>query len=884
MILNGYQNAIGIENTAVWMTSASGFTWYRNQGVGGSLSALLTIDSGGNGNAIFLGSVASQNGTSSFQTVSVANGLTVTAGGLAVSAGSLSAPSLAIATTSTFGQNVTITSGGLSVTAGNLALSSGNISAVGSITSSGTSAGLTLFDRTVGNAAQSVVISRTTAVLNFSDSSHADNSGNFMVFTPATPELRILTNSVKSDSIQVNAYGTGFRDAVIDLIGSATYPFGLRIARSGAGQVSADTITSTITHRGLAAFRLGTQEAGAVEIFTTNTNRVTISAAGQVTMAENLVVQGASLSTFENLDVTNFSATNLVLDNFNPDEVILSNSGSVLRFQGSVGTGPPLTASESTGTRVILSTYQNAIGYDTDIPYFSTSGGFRVFRNTGSGGSVSQLFELATTGNGNATFLGSVTSSNGTSLFASLTVTSLLTVSGGGITLSGGNLIMTGDQQLWGPRVIELGAFVTGDRNCVVDFHSHGTSIPNSGTVGYSARIIRGAGANGDFAFENTGTGSINIGSNASFPATGGLVVNNGTLTASTVRTEGALSGFAFFDRTGGLGMGVLYRQSDINRLWDSTGADVIEYTATTITLNKQVTLSSGNMIISAGSLLGPQSIELNAYGTTDRNSFIDFHSHGTSNNNGGTVDYSARIIRGAGANGDFAFENTGSGKIRFNQAIYGNGDRIETQSFYGFVARDRNAPHTSFGNIIHASGFTYLQSNGGVNVLYYNNSIANFGVPMQCDVNLTVNGVFTVLGTSQFGPRLQIGYPTANNAVQRFAYLDFYTTANSTGDEDWRSRIIRNPGLNNNFQISNRGGNIDFITNGNTRAWVSDIGLVTQSGRNALIQSNGTDRGILEFSWQFGAPAAGATRSNGTKIELFTQYEIGVGVNSDVS
>lgn len=53
-------------------------------------------------------------------------------------------------------------------------------------------------------------------------------------------------------------------------------------------------------------------------------------------------------------------------------------------------------------------------------------------------------------------------------------------------------------------------------------------------------------------------------------------------------------------------------------------------------------------------------SIELGAQGTGDRNSFIDFHSSGLPS----TIDYSSRIIRGLGVNGDMALINAGGGGI----------------------------------------------------------------------------------------------------------------------------------------------------------------------------------------------------------------------------
>jgi hypothetical protein len=57
--------------------------------------------------------------------------------------------------------------------------------------------------------------------------------------------------------------------------------------------------------------------------------------------------------------------------------------------------------------------------------------------------------------------------------------------------------------------------------------------------------------------------------------------------------------------------------------------------------------------------------IELNVQGSGDRNTFIDFHSSGTP----AASDFSARIIKGAGANSDFGIVNTGAGSIVFENA-----------------------------------------------------------------------------------------------------------------------------------------------------------------------------------------------------------------------
>ena len=64
--------------------------------------------------------------------------------------------------------------------------------------------------------------------------------------------------------------------------------------------------------------------------------------------------------------------------------------------------------------------------------------------------------------------------------------------------------------------------------------------------------------------------------------------------------------------------------------------------------------------IDSSGSLVTQQGLELTALGSGDRNSVIDFHASG----NPLTLDYSARVWRTSGVNGDLGIVNTGTGRV----------------------------------------------------------------------------------------------------------------------------------------------------------------------------------------------------------------------------
>jgi hypothetical protein len=56
----------------------------------------------------------------------------------------------------------------------------------------------------------------------------------------------------------------------------------------------------------------------------------------------------------------------------------------------------------------------------------------------------------------------------------------------------------------------------------------------------------------------------------------------------------------------------------------------------------------------------GGENIEINRLGNGDRNAILDFHAAGTP----ASVDFHARIIRGAGVNNVFSIENTGTGAV----------------------------------------------------------------------------------------------------------------------------------------------------------------------------------------------------------------------------
>ena len=111
----------------------------------------------------------------------------------------------------------------------------------------------------------------------------------------------------------------------------------------------------------------------------------------------------------------------------------------------------------------------------------------------------------------------------------------------------------------------------------------------------------------------------------------------------------------------------------------------------------RQMALLADGKLIVGGAVQANQTfiegaaIEINALGSGDRNSYIDFHSQDS-------VDFSARIIRGSGANGQLSISNTGTGNI----AISGSG----TSSVHGDAAA-----------VLSTTGIATVSGTGGVTI-----------------------------------------------------------------------------------------------------------------------------------------------------------------------
>jgi hypothetical protein len=111
----------------------------------------------------------------------------------------------------------------------------------------------------------------------------------------------------------------------------------------------------------------------------------------------------------------------------------------------------------------------------------------------------------------------------------------------------------------------------------------------------------------------------------------------------------------------------------------------------------KKLHVSGGDVRLGDNEINALGGIELGLHGTGDRNTFIDFHSSGTP----GSLDFSGRVIRGAGVNGNLEIRNTGTGVIDF---IVSNGIKINSSgagtSFMGVATFVTTLPAAGSGTV----------------------------------------------------------------------------------------------------------------------------------------------------------------------------------------
>lgn len=127
-------------------------------------------------------------------------------------------------------------------------------------------------------------------------------------------------------------------------------------------------------------------------------------------------------------------------------------------------------------------------------------------------------------------------------------------------------------------------------------------------------------------------------------------------------------------------------------------------------------------LVVTGNTVLGssryePNAIELNQLGTGDRSTYIDFHSSGAP----GTLDYSARVIRDPGVNGELRVENRNAGAIALQTEGSGaviirtaNAERMRIASD-GNVGIGTSSPAVKLEVSVASGNNEFRQSVGGV-------------------------------------------------------------------------------------------------------------------------------------------------------------------------
>ena len=980
VLLNGYQNAVGTEASNVWLTSVGGFKLYRNTGLGGAISTLLTVASAGNGDAVFLGSLTSQSGTSSFvsatlsTSLSVGSVLTVNSSSVAIGVGTnvtgslaatatVSAADLSGSNSLTIGSAFSVTSslaslGVATQLAGNLTLSaSGN-----SITfSSGTAAPsisaatagskliLSSLKNAVGYETSNVWISSDggfkvyrntgtalTALLTLGTAGNGDmtllgsvtstngtssfasitvsnglsvSAGSVSVPSLVVSSTGAFTGKVTSAATVVDAdsgstlitktysdakyvplallnlslggtSGTGSRNPTLNWVSDDTNPFGFQIARNGSAG------TTNLTHRGTGALTLATRDAGSILLATNSTTAVTIASNGNVTLANNLTVQGSGTSSFQNLNVVgSFSAGSLDFSNQSVSGILtFTGSGSLIDFQ--IGQAAPLAGSASSGVKVQLSGYKNAVGYETDFPWISSQGGFKVYRNDGT--SVTSLMAIASTGNGDTTFLGALTSSNGQSSFPSVAITT------GGLSVSGGSIAST---QAWNATSaqISLGG-ATGNR---IDWASAGYALPSFTTRSVGTKLVLWPNTSGTTVDTAIGVAG----------ATSGTILWNSVQNAS-----GTFAWFAATTQVLGLsGAGALTLYGNLD--WASTGSRTI---GAGVGSTNTLTLGASGVIVSApgsfstgGSLTSTQdwnaatgSGQISLNGTTGNR--IEWAATGSAVPSFATRSTGTKMVLWPAvglSSADTAVGVSGStGKILWNSVqdvtgsfawyagttqihgvtgtgattLYGTGANLTVQgtgtsTFSGAV---------TIGSTLGIAGFT--TATGGLGVSNGN--------------SLYVSAGTTIANSALISPT-SIAINNAPTADQN-VFLDLIG-----GSDGSSARFYRASGTNGDFTVSNAGSGVFRLNlSGTTRftlspgvsASFSDSitatnGVSISAGQSLSISNSGVSgstanagAGVLLFNNTASPPAGSSSISAGTKAVLYSGYELGT-ASSDI-
>jgi len=345
------------------------------------------------------------------------------------------------------------------------------------------------------------------------------------------------------------------------------------------------------------------------------------------------------------------------------------------------GTITGLTNLDVTAGTAALPAY--SFNTDTNTGIYSAGADSLGFSTGGTNRLLLGNTSLATTFNGTAAVPAySFTTDTNTGMYLAGTDTLAFTSGGGdAVRMAGDGVYLPAATTE--ARFIEIGNGRTGNGACIIDL------IGDATYTDYGARLVRGStGANATTSLTHRGTGNLEL-----------RVSDAGILnfyTSSAERMRITSGGFV------GIGVTSPAVMLDVSGSGDFGG-----------NLSVQGNLSTGAIV------------EVGTLGSGNRNSVVDFHSSGAP----GAIDYSARIIRGAGVNGQFDFYNSGSGNYNWvvngttRMSISGTTGRVSLSggAARGFSGNVLTTQTDSVANAFRASGYIEWQTDvGAIGTTYF--------------------------------------------------------------------------------------------------------------------------------------------------------------------
>lgn len=173
-----------------------------------------------------------------------------------------------------------------------------NLSMTGTTLSATSGSSVTVSDDTTQNVTHyptfSAATSGTISALEVSSTklTYNPSTGNLSsTFFVSTATSTFANTTIGSTGIEINANGSGNRNAYIDFHGDDTYTdYGLRIIRSNGGP----NTVSQMLHRGTGEFDFFTVDAAAMRFYTTNTERARITPTGNFYVDTNTLYVDAA--------------------------------------------------------------------------------------------------------------------------------------------------------------------------------------------------------------------------------------------------------------------------------------------------------------------------------------------------------------------------------------------------------------------------------------------------------------------------------------------------------------------------------------------------------------------------------------------------------------